>query len=351
MAAASAPPIWAVPRGTEGVRIMTQAVAGRMSIAECLAGTGLDESDLADEDAEIWAHQEFTVVRNIVGRLGDQPGRGTEIGGFSTLGRTGIVGYAFLTSATVRDGFERTIPYLALAPSHMPLSLGGDDAHDYIRADDSDIPADIRSFVVERDLGGLAAVLQGANVNLVPEWIETSLAPEHAERLARCWSATCDIRPRRSINRIAFPAGAFDVALPQADSNTARVVERQCQQLLERRLSRVGVAGQVRSRLMHDQSAFPSMQELADELHLDPRTLRRKLTDEGTSFRNLVADVRRGRAERLLNDDLPIEAVARQLGYAETASFTRAFIRWTGSSPSRFRASARCDRSATDSAG
>jgi len=52
----------------------------------------------------------------------------------------------------------------------------------------------------------------------------------------------------------------------------------------------------------------------------------------------------------LLNGDMPIEAVARELGYAETASFTHAFIRWTGSSPSRFRASARGRRSATDSA-
>ena len=82
-------PVWAVPRGTEGVRIMTQAVAGAMSVADCLAGTGCSESTLADEDAEIWAHQEFRVVANIVNRLGDRPGLGVDVGGFSTLGRLG----------------------------------------------------------------------------------------------------------------------------------------------------------------------------------------------------------------------------------------------------------------------
>lgn len=221
----------------------------------------------------------------------------------------------------------------------MPLSVEVDDEYDYITADDRDIPADIRSFIVERDLGGLAAVLQGANVQLAPEWIETTLDPRRAERLAAAWSPDSEVRPDHPNNRIAFSAGTFDAPLPQADSNTARVAERQCQQLLEQRLSRVGVAGQVRSRIMHDESAFPSMQHVADELHLDPRTLRRKLTDEGTSFRAVVSDVRRARAEQLLNDSLPIEVIAHQLGYAETASFTHAFTRWTGRSPSQFRAS------------
>jgi AraC-like DNA-binding protein len=88
---------------------------------------------------------------------------------------------------------------------------------------------------------------------------------------------------------------------------------------------------------MHDRLAFPSMQAVADELHLDPRTLRRKLTDEGTSFREVVAEVRRTRAEELLTGSAPVELIAQQLGYAETASFTHAFTRWTGLSPSRFR--------------
>jgi AraC-like DNA-binding protein len=335
-------PAWAVPRGTEGVRIMTQAVAESMSAADCLAGTGLAEADLADEDAEIWAHQEFSVVRNIIARLGDQPGRGLEVGAFSTLGRTGIVGFAFLTSATVREGFTRALPYVALAPSHLPLAIDSDDAHDYLVADDADIPADIKPFIVERDLGGLAAVLRGADIDIAPQWIETTLDPARAERLGHTWSPTAEVRPNQHTNRIAFPGGTFDAALPQADSNTARVAERQCQQLLAQRLTRVGVAGQVRSRIMHDERAgFPSMQDVAAELHLDSRTLRRKLTSEGTSFRAVVAEVRRARAEQLLAGPVSIESIASQLGYAETASFTHAFTRWTGLSPSHFRAALR----------
>jgi len=316
---------------------MTQAVASSMPVADCLAGTGLLESTLADEGAEIWAHQEFRVVGNIVSRLGDHPGLGVEVGGFSTLGRLGVLGFAFLTSATVREGFERILPYQALLPSHMRFAIGADAEREYVVADDNDIPIDIRPFIVERDLAGLAAVLSGANIPVEVEWAETTLDEQRAERLAQTWSMTTDVRPNRRVNRIAVVPGTLDVPLPQADPNTTRVFERQCRELLDGRLSRVGVAGQVRSRILHDQRSFPSMQEIADELHLDPRTLRRKLTDEGTSFRELIAEVRRTRAEQMLATNVSIEVIARQLGYAETASFTHAFTRWTGLAPSEFR--------------
>jgi AraC-like DNA-binding protein len=332
-------PVWAVIRGTEGVRIMTQAVAESLPIADCLAGTGLTESTLADEDAEIWAHQEFGVVGNIVSRLGDRPGLGVEVGGFSTLGRLGVLGFAFLTSATVREGLERILPYQSLLPSHVRFSIDGDAEHEYLIADDTDIPGDIRPFIVERDLAGLASVLAGANVPVTVDWVETTLDGDRAARLAQTWSLTSDVRPNKPLNRIVGGRGMLDSALPQSDPNTTRVFERQCRELLDRRLARVGVAGQVRSRILHDPAKFPSMQTIAAELHLDPRTLRRRLTEEGTSYRELIADVRRTQAEQMLAGNVPVETVARHLGYAETASFTHAFTRWTGLPPSRFRRS------------
>ena len=63
----------------------------------------------------------------------------------------------------------------------------------------------------------------------------------------------------------------------------------------------------------------------------------RSLTSEATSYRDLIAEARRTRAERMLAGSAAIETIAQQLGYAETASFTHAFIRWTGLPPSEFR--------------
>ena len=79
------------------------------------------------------------------------------------------------------------------------------------------------------------------------------------------------------------------------------------------------------------------MADLAADLHVDERTLRRRLTAEGTSFRRLVDEVRHGRALELLAQGAAVSEVARELGYSETATFTRSFTRWEGVSPSRLR--------------
>lgn len=74
-------------------------------------------------------------------------------------------------------------------------------------------------------------------------------------------------------------------------------------------------------------------------LGVSERTLQRRLGERGRSFTDVVEDFRREEAARLLRQpDLPLVEVARRLGYAEQTSFTRAFRRWTGSTPGAWRA-------------
>ncbi|MFS4488541.1 helix-turn-helix transcriptional regulator [Dietzia kunjamensis] len=332
-------PVWAVPRGTEGVRIMVEgAVAQGMTTTRCLAGTGIQPPDLADENAQIWAHQEFAVIRNLLAELGDLPGLGAGIGAYSTIGRTGVIGFMMLAGPTVRAALERAIPYLALSPTHLRFALEEGDEVVYAVAADDEIPPDVRAFVVERDLAGLAAAFRGAQIDLQLAGIETTLGPAGAALLAQAWRLeSAAVAPTCATNRLVIPRERLEERLPQADENTARLFEQQCREVLDARLARVGVAGQVRSRLRHERGDWPSMAEVAADLHIDERTLRRRLTVEGTSFRRLVDEVRHGRALELLGQGAAVSEVARELGYSETATFTRSFTRWEGVSPSRLR--------------
>lgn len=310
---------------------------------QCLAGTGIDPRDLADETAHIWAHQEFAVIRNLLDRLGDRPGLGVDIGAHSTIGRTGAIGFMMLAGPTVRDALERAIPYLALSPTHLRFSLDVADGEAagggvFLVADDDEIPADVRAFVVERDLAGLAVALGGAQIELAPTALETTLGPGSARLIGEAWGIGPDaVTPHAPRNRLAVPRAALEVRLPQGDENTARLFERQCRDLLDERLARVGVAGQVRSRLRHEHERWPSMGDVADELHVDVRTLRRHLAAEGASYRRLVDEVRHDRALELLVQGVPVAEIAGELGYSETATFTRSFTRWEGVPPSRAR--------------
>lgn len=75
----------------------------------------------------------------------------------------------------------------------------------------------------------------------------------------------------------------------------------------------------------------------AAELKLSERSLRRRLMDEGTSFRLLLQEARQERARLILaTADLPLSVAAEQLGYSDTATFSRAFKDWTGVSPGRY---------------
>ena len=80
------------------------------------------------------------------------------------------------------------------------------------------------------------------------------------------------------------------------------------------------------------------LDDVAAELKMPVRTLQRRLEESGLNFRLMVEDVRRTTAEQYLRDTrMSLAEMATALGFADHASFNRAFKRWTGSSPGAFR--------------
>jgi AraC-like DNA-binding protein len=81
-----------------------------------------------------------------------------------------------------------------------------------------------------------------------------------------------------------------------------------------------------------------SQDDVASQLHMSPRTLHRRLDEEGSSFRIIKEALRRDLAlSRLTKTGHSIARVAADLGYADTSAFYRAFTGWTGMSPERYR--------------
>ena len=82
----------------------------------------------------------------------------------------------------------------------------------------------------------------------------------------------------------------------------------------------------------------PTAEIVSQALTVSPRTLARRLADEGTSLSELLDDVRHGLAVKYVEQpEISIDQITALLGYAGAASFTHAFHRWTGSSPSAAR--------------
>ncbi|MFL6229042.1 MAG: AraC family transcriptional regulator [Pyrinomonadaceae bacterium] len=140
-------------------------------------------------------------------------------------------------------------------------------------------------------------------------------------------------------NEMVFDAALLKLPLLQADPSLCAVLDRHAEELLAR-LPRGGDAGTCVRRLLAEGlgAAVPSLTSVARQLGLSPRTLQRKLNEEGTSWKDLLDEVRRNLSERYLREhEMAICEVAYLLGFSESSAFHRAFRRWTGSTPSEFR--------------
>ena len=300
----------------------------------CLDGTGLDWRNLADPAFVVGVHQELQLIRNLVASLGHVPGIGIQAGLRYRLASRSVWGFALLSCATLRDAIGMAFRYQSLWNPLTEFRVEQDGDLLATTIDDSALPDDLRPFIVDRDLG--------ISISFMRDLIGTTM-PAVSVALRR--PAPADTRPYEELfgmtpafgaeaNRIVRnSAGFLDRPLPGANTEVARQCEAQCQALLARRQVREGLAGQLRNRMVARPGPLPDMETLAGELHMSLRTLRRRLADEGTSFRQLQEEVRETLAEELLAEGLKLEHVADTLGYGEVSNFIRAYRRWKGVTP------------------
>ncbi|WP_293001786.1 AraC family transcriptional regulator [Mycobacterium sp.] len=334
---------WDFPRSTVSVALMAEF--GRdngLVVADVLKDSGLSEADLRDPDRMIVGRQELAVVGNLVDLLGDAANLGVRVGGGYHVGSLGIFGFACLTSSTLGDAVRFAARFYELSYGFSLPSVTVDGSVAVLRLQLPDLSGPVAEFLLRRDLAAIARVMAGLLGNPVPfTSIEFAApAPASGDAAAR---EMFGVTPQYEapLNAARFPAALLDNRLPQASAITVATCMQQCQDLLERRRQLTGVARRVRDRLASIDGEPHTVAGVARHLAMSERTLRRRLAEEHTTFRDLVEEVHRVLAEELLaTGALSVEDVAQRLGYAEATSFIAAFKRWTGTTPARYQRSA-----------
>lgn len=134
----------------------------------------------------------------------------------------------------------------------------------------------------------------------------------------------------------------LDRKVVAADPALSRIITAHAEQLLTS-LKPIdkGIAATVRRHLAENMSNGPiTLNAISRSLHLSTRSLQRRLHDEGTSFANVVDELRCELAIRYVSDSrFALGEVAYLLGFAEPSAFHRAFKRWTGTTPAAARRS------------
>ncbi|MDH1011214.1 AraC family transcriptional regulator [Pseudomonas nicosulfuronedens] len=336
-----ATPPWSPRRSAISVQLMAQfGLDHGMTLEQCLDGTGLDIGVLANPGAEVEATQELELLRNINRHIGQRPGIGLKAGLRYHLNTYGIWGFALLSSSTFLSAAHLGLRYLDLTYAFHRMTLEEHDGEAHLLLDDAAVPEDLRDFLIDRDGGGVLRIQR--DLTNQPPPIRQALFRREAPADLQPYLDELGVKPLfgQVENRIVFDSRILELPLPGANPEVARRCEEQCRALLARRQVRTGLSGQIRDRLLGTPGRLPDMEQLADELHMTSRTLRRRLETEGSSYRALLDEVRQALAEELLaTGAIRLEEIAERLGYGEVSNFIHAFRRWKGVTPGRFRRS------------
>ena len=137
---------------------------------------------------------------------------------------------------------------------------------------------------------------------------------------------------------MVFDSTFLDAAPKLGNRTTFPSVIALCDDLLADLALGTGAAGKARTMLLRDVANRPTLAKVAKLLKTTPRTLRRQLRSQDTSFRQLSHELRIHVAVRYLRETkMTVQDIAFALGFSDAANFRHAFRRQTGRTPNEFR--------------
>jgi AraC-like DNA-binding protein len=264
---------------------------------------------------------------------------GYEFGLRNNLTTHGFYGFGLMSQPTLRDAVEFGMRF-------APLRLPGWSCRYYVDGNQAVFEAHetvpygmLRQYAADMLMVSMGNSFQQLLTLGQPVAMELWFDCPEPEYYARYRERLPPARFSKGANQIRFPLE--DVVRPLATANavTARLVAREC----ERELALLGYTEnfleRVRAVLLNEQGQYPALDTVATRLSMSTRTLKRRLQQHGLSYQHLLDEARKRDCMRLLEDrSLTLEQIAERLGYSEATSFSRAFGKWTGKTPSAFRA-------------
>ncbi len=138
--------------------------------------------------------------------------------------------------------------------------------------------------------------------------------------------------------RVVFSKDYLNVPFAQANDVMKSLAENNCQSMLEKIKMQVSIERKVKNVVLMTPGLSSSREEVATALGMSSRTLTRRLNEEGMRFDEVRKEVQFQRAKDLLNaSKLTINEIAPLVGFDNGSNFTRAFVKWSGHTPSEFR--------------
>lgn len=280
------------------------------------------------------AHLAWTLASEVL----DDPAFGLTIAQVWQPSDFHALGCAFMASATLRQALNRLIRYNAVVYDMISYSLDERNGRAILsynpvhgKLDEPAILEDTRWAVV---LDGCRRVY-GADLDP----LEVTFWHSEPESAVDAFLAYfhCPLRFGEPVASMSFHAEVLDRPLPAANRELALTLDRSLSDYVARQHD--DIISRTKSAISdYLPSGNVTIPMAATSLHMSPRNLQRKLSAEGTTYRDLVDIVRKELAESYLSDaSFTLMEISYLLGFSSQAAFSRAFNRWTGLTPRDFR--------------
>jgi AraC-like DNA-binding protein len=298
---------------------------------------GIDPASLTDPSARLPADATDAVVRDM-GLACRDPAFGLQAAHCWHPTHLGALGHAWLASSSLERGLERLQRYWQLIGQRTSLSLREEPGGLAVVLSNPRSDPLVAAATTDVDFSVLLAMCRmNAGDDFVPLRVNL-IRPEPVDR--RPWDAfyRCPVRfgaPERSL---VLPRDEVESPLSTSNRHLVAMLERMLAEDLAR-LDRSDVVARCKALLNKRlASGEVTATQVARDLAMSRRTLHRKLADAGTTWQQLVDDTRRELAMALIEDPRrPIGAITFELGFSQQSAFARAFRRWSGASPTRYR--------------
>ena len=301
-----------------------------------LSGLDLSLATLTDPETRV-ALPEFTRLVRRAEELTGEPGLAYYLGLHTRASWHGFLGFAAMTAGTVGEALELAERFGRTRVDAISLVTRRDGADVSISLVEHAPLGDLREFFVTALFIGLALIGETLAGRPLEGRLEmTHPEPPYFQKFAAAVPRLAGVRFGQPASRAILPIEALALRIVTADPTATELARGQCERELAALGEGANVAGRVRALLRDDLGI--TLPHAAKRASMSPRTLKRRLAEQGTTFTEIIDDARRQRALLLVLDRrLTLDAVASQLGYSDTANFTRAFKRWTGKTPGEAR--------------
>jgi AraC-like DNA-binding protein len=311
-----------------------------VSAETCLQGTGITEADLDNPESTCTWQQELSFLQNLRD-LSSDPCLGLKLAKFYSLPTYGLIGYAMLSAPTFRHAMNIIESYVELTYTvcDFHLEVAGNIASLILRPK-YPIPQPLRDMLMDRDMACCYVGFSETLGEVIPLVEVSLLHTGHKSHTEYTEFYNCPVTLNANCCRLSFDAQLLDKPLPMRNFQASGIFDQQCQLMLSRLSKQGSFIEEIRQKILAKPShSFPDINSLSDQIHISVRTLRRRLSEEGTSYRAIVEDIRFDLAKDYLGQSrLSLDMISELLGYHDAASFSHAFKRWTkGVTPSSWR--------------